>query len=286
MSFTSELKNEILNANKYSFEQKKYVLFGLLSSILKVQNNVYEFNIKNENIDKYTHDLFKEVYNRDIKDLDNEFMQTLFRNYDDCKYMIPNIKLNDIELLKAFITGIYLGCGTLIDPQTSYHLEMKTGSEKLSYFVINILDKFGISAKINFRKNMHYIYINDAENISDFLKLCEVTKFFISFEELRILKDMRNKVNRKVNYEIANLNKVIETGLKQKNDILLIKEKKGLSSLPNKLYEVAIIRLDDEQLSFKEIGDMIVPKISKSTVCKRLKKISEIAEELRGVQRC
>lgn len=284
MSFTSEVKKEIIITSDYNFEQKKYVLFGLLSSILKVQNNIYEFTVKNIDIDNYSRDLFEEVYDNKIEECGNDFIQTLFRNYDDCQYMIPNIKLNNKMLLKNFLIGIYLGCGSLINPKNSYHLEMKTGSEKLSYFVINILDKFGISAKINFRKNTHYVYINDAENISDFLKLCGAINAIINFEELRIVKDMRNNVNRKVNCELANLNRVLETGLKQKNDILIIQEKVGLSSLPNKLYEVAVIRLEDEQLSFSEIGEMIIPKISKSTVCKRLKKISEIAEDLRGVQ--
>ncbi len=283
MSFTTQVKSEIIKTGFSEFEQKNYVLYGLLCSTLKVNEGKTELIVKNNAINKYIEMLFEEIHKVNIVKIDINDMSKLFRNFEEQQYMIPNIKLSNKNLLRSFLVGIYLGCGSLIDQETSYHLEMKTGSEKLSYFVINILDKFDISAKISVRHKLSYVYINDAEGISDFLKLCGATTALLQFEELRVVKDVRNSINRKVNCELANLNKVIETGLKQQNDILLVKEKMGLSGLPKKLYDVAVIRLEDEQLSFIEIGEMLSPKVSKSTVCKRLKKISEMAEELRGV---
>ncbi len=283
MSFTTEVKKEIIKIEFLDLEHKTYLLQGLLSATLKVHEEKLEVIVKNDAINNYINMLFGEVYNQGIDSIEIDTVSKLFRNFEEQQYMIPNIKLSNKHLLKYFLVGIYLGCGSLIDPETSYHLEMKTGSEKLSYFVINMLDKFGISAKISVRNKISYVYVNDAEGISDFLKLCGATHALLQFEELRVVKDVRNSINRKVNCELANLNKVIETGLKQQNDISLIKTKMGLESLPKKLYDVAVIRLEDEQLSFIEIGEMLSPKISKSTVCKRLKKISDLAEELRGV---
>ncbi len=283
MSFTSKLKNEIIAIQFTETEQKTYLLQGLLCSTLKVSEEKYEIIVKNSSIKNYINMMFKEVYDKRIEEVDIDTVSNLFRNFEEQQYMIPNIKLSNKNLLKQFLIGMYLGCGSLIDPETSYHLEMKTGSEKLSYFVINMLDKFDISAKISVRNKVSYVYINDAEGISDFLKLCGATLALLKFEELRVVKDMRNSINRKVNCELANLNKVIETAIKQQNDITIVKERIGLHTLPKKLYDVAVIRLEDEQLSFIEIGEMLNPKVSKSTVCKRLKKISEMAEELRGV---
>ncbi len=283
MSFTTQVKNEIIKIELKDIEHKTYLLQGLLCSTLKVNEDKLEIIVKNDAINNFINMLIREVYNLSIDCIDTSTVSELFRNFEEQQYMIPNIKLSNRNLLKYFLVGMYLGCGSLIDPETSYHLEMKTGSEKLSYFVISMLDKFGISAKISVRNKISYVYINDAEGISDFLKLCGATHALLQFEDLRVVKDVRNSINRKVNCELANLNKVIETGLKQQSDINLIMEKMGLDSLPKKLYDVAVIRLEDEQLSFIEIGEMLSPKISKSTVCKRLKKISDLAEELRGV---
>ncbi len=283
MSFTSKLKSEIIQIQITDLEQKTYLLQGLLCSTLKVTEEKYEIIVKNSSINNYINMMFNEVFPKGIEDVDTQTVSNLFRNFEEQQYMIPNIKLSNKNLLKQFLVGMYIGCGSLIDPETSYHLEMKTGSEKLSYFVINILDKFDISAKISVRNKVFYVYINDAEGISDFLKLCGATHALLQFEDLRVVKDVRNSINRKVNCELANMNKVIETAIKQQKDITLVKEKVGLHSLPKKLYDVAVIRLEDEQLSFIEIGEMLSPKVSKSTVCKRLKKISEMAEELRGV---
>ncbi len=286
MSFTSNVKLEIIQTKFSDFEHKEYVLKGLLASTLKIHGDKFELTGKNDIVNNFLNSLYLELYNKEMNECEVEEFSDLFRNFDEQKYMIPNIKLSNHGLLKCLLIGIYLGSGSLTDPETRYHLEMRTGSEKLSYFVINILDKFDIKAKINVRKTNYYVYIKEAEHISDFLKLCGATHALLQYEDLRVVKDVRNKINRKVNCELANLNKVIETGLKQQQDILLVKEKMGLQSLPKKLYDVAVIRLEDEQLSFNEIGEMLTPKISKSTVCKRLGKITEIAEELRGVQLC
>ncbi len=286
MSFTTDVKLEIIETNFDDLEQKEYILKGLLSTTLKIHDDKFELTGKNEDVNNFLKGLFSDLYNKEIEKCSVDEFSELFRNFDEQKYMIPNIKLSNYGLLKCFIIGVYLGSGSMTDPETGYHFEMRTGSEKLSYFVINILDKFDIKAKVNIRKSNFYVYIKEAEHISDFLKLCGATHALLQFEDLRVVKDVRNTINRKVNCELANLNKVIETGLKQQQDILLVKEKMGLQSLSKKLYDVAVIRLEDEQLSFNEIGEMLNPKVSKSAVGKRLRKISEIAEELRGATLC
>lgn len=282
MSFNIEVKNEIISNSFSEKDHMEYVLIGILCVNLRINEEKIELITKNVVIIDYIEQLCNELYNCNLKALDFDEIKKFFRNYEEQQYMIPNIKLSNSFLLRCFIIGVYLGSGSITEPTTSYHVEMKTGSEKLSYFVINLLDKFDVCAKISLRNGNFYIYINDAEGISDLLKICGSIHALLKFEDQRVVKDVRNAINRKVNCELANLNKIIETGLKQQEDILLIKNNMGLSNLPKKLYDVAIIRLEDEQLSFIEIGDMLSPKISKSTVCKRLKKIGDIAEELRG----
>lgn len=144
-----------------------------------------------------------------------------------------------------------------------------------------MINDFNLNAKTITRRNGYITYIKEAEKISDFLAIIGANRAMLKFEDIRIVRDMRNSVNRLVNCENANLNKVVEASNRQREAIELIIEKRGLDSLPEKLREMAQFRLDNPDLGMKEIGELIPGgPISKSGVNHRLRKLVQIAEEL------
>jgi DNA-binding protein WhiA len=141
---------------------------------------------------------------------------------------------------------------------------------------------FELEAKIILRKRSHVVYIKEGSQIVDLLNIMEAPISLMEMENVRILKEMRNSVNRQVNCETANLNKTVSAAVKQMEDITYIEQTLGLHNLPENLQEIARVRLAAPNASLKELGDMLSEPLGKSGVNHRLRKLSEIAEELRG----
>jgi DNA-binding protein WhiA len=182
---------------------------------------------------------------------------------------------------KSYIRGAFIGCGSLSDPEKNYHLEFVCGGEPLSQGLTALLQHFGLRAKTIERKGHCIVYLKEGENIVDLLNIMGAHQSLLRMENLRIVKDMRNTVNRKVNCETANLSKTVTAAIKQVHDIKTIARVKGLECLSDQLREVAKVRLKYEEASLKEIGTMLSPPVGKSGVNHRLRKISEIADQLR-----
>ncbi|SUB75271.1 Putative sporulation transcription regulator WhiA [Peptoniphilus indolicus] len=185
---------------------------------------------------------------------------------------------------RAYIRAAFLGAGSISNPEKYYHLEFVSNNEEHANFVSDILNEYCLNSKVIARKEYFITYIKGAEQISDLLSLMGAQRSMLKFEDIRVYKDLNNNVNRLVNMESANLNKIVNNSVKQVIDINLIEEKLGLNSLPESLQQVARLRLEDESLSLKEIGMMLDPKIGKSGVNHRFNKIREIANEIRGEQ--
>ncbi len=184
--------------------------------------------------------------------------------------------------VKSYIRGAFISGGSLSDPEKTYHLEFVNSDEDLSGQLLRLINSFPLSAKQITRKGHYVIYLKEGENIVDLLNIMGAHNSLMSLENLRIVKEMRNAVNRKVNCETSNLTKTVNAAVRQIQDIKFINEKKGLSYLTEQLEEVARIRLMHQDVSLKELGEMLTPAISKSGVNHRLRKICEIAENLRG----
>lgn len=182
---------------------------------------------------------------------------------------------------KAFLKGLFLARGSINDPNKSYQLEIVVSSEERKLQLIGILEKFGLEPKSYQRRSHFIVYVKDAESISEILGLLGAVNAYMELENIRIYKDIRNSINREVNCETANISKITEASVKQINDIKLIEEKKGLKSLPAALRELAMVRLENPELSLKELGDIMSPPLGKSGVNHRLRRISEIADSLR-----
>ena len=183
---------------------------------------------------------------------------------------------------RAFIRGSFLASGSISDPEKFYHFEIVCSTQEKAEQIQQVIASFDIDAKIVVRKKSYVVYIKEGAQIVEILGIMEAGLALMNLENIRILKEMRNSVNRKVNCETANINKTVSAAAKQIEDIRLIEEKRGLGSLNPGLEQIARLRLEYPEATLKELGEMLSPAVGKSGVNHRLRKLSILAEELRG----
>ena len=189
---------------------------------------------------------------------------------------------NNENVLKAFVRGCFLGGGSCNNPHHQYHFEIRVNEQEIAQFVLEVLQAFGIHSKILSGKTGSSVYLKDAEEISKTIALMGASKAVLNFEEIRVVRDTRNNVNRLVNCETANLNKIINASVEQIKQIESLKKKGKFDKLPESLKEIANVRQAHPEASLVELGQMLTTPIGKSGVNHRLKKICEIAEEIRN----
>ncbi len=184
--------------------------------------------------------------------------------------------------VRAFLRGCMMVCGSIIDPSKEYHLELVMPYHPLAEDLRQLLSELGINAKLTTRNDSQVLYIKESEQIEDFLTLTGAVKSSLELMDIKIMKDVRNKVNRMTNCETANIGKTVAASSSQIKDIEWILEKKGNHYLPDNLQAVAELRLQNPELSLTELCEISGLGLSKSGMNHRLKKISEIAEDLRN----
>lgn len=198
--------------------------------------------------------------------------------------------MTDPRLLKngcckrAFLRGAYLSAGSMSDPEKSYHLEFVCTDERQAGQLMSLLQDFGLDAGMVRRKKYYVVYMKEGENISEFLAIVKAHQGMMEFENARIVKEMRGMVNRKVNCEVANINKTVNAAARQVADIKYIQKHGGLGQLPDSLAEAAYVRLEHPDSSLEELGRLMNPPVGKSGVNHRLRKIKEFANELKDYQ--
>ena len=183
---------------------------------------------------------------------------------------------------RAFIRGAFLASGSISDPEKGYHFEIVCPDRQKAEQLQELIRSFQIDAKIVLRKKSYVVYVKEGAQIVDILAVMEANVALMNLENIRILKEMRNSVNRKVNCETANINKTVSAAVKQIEDIRLIEEKMGFHNLNEGLAEIAELRLQYPEATLKELGMMLNPQVGKSGVNHRLRKLSGIADELRN----
>ena len=186
----------------------------------------------------------------------------------------------DEQLARLLIRESFIKKGFVNDPNKEYHLEILFKSKKKAEELKEIIVNFGIDIKLTKKGTDHMLYLKEGEEISSFLALMGAAKAMLKFEEIRVIKETRNNINRLVNCETANLNKTINAAVKQIEDIKKLKKNKKFENLPENLKEVANLRLENPDFTYEELGKMLSKPIGKSGVSHRLEKISKLADEI------
>ncbi len=182
---------------------------------------------------------------------------------------------------RGWIRGAFLSGGSMSNPEKAYHLELVCGERELARTAKRLINSFGLEAKIIIRKKTYVVYLKEGSQIVDLLNIMEAPVALMEFENIRILKEISNSVNRQVNCETANIHKTISAAVKQVEDITYIREQIGLQKLPEPLREMASLRLEYPEASLKELGELLEKPVGKSGVNHRLRKLSNIAQDLR-----
>ena len=196
--------------------------------------------------------------------------------------IVKNLIIQHSCCKRAFIRGAFLAAGSISNPEKSYHIEIVCAAEKKAEQLRTIINSFGLDAKVIVRKKSYVVYLKEGSQIVDLLNVMEAPVALMEMENIRILKEMRNTVNRKVNCETANINKTVSAAVKQAEDIRYIRDTIGFGELPEGLLEIAELRLEYPNATLKELGDLLSTPLGKSGVNHRLRKLSEIAEQLKG----
>ena len=277
MSFSSDIKAEL--ARQYS--KSDHCQLAELSAMImlegKIQMNPARLSFDSENpmlIEKYAI-LMKRAFAIDIhKALSQE----------DCEMIIEKIQglyLEKTCCKRAFIRGAYMSTGSMSDPNKAYHFEIVCKSLDQATRLQELMQEFETDPKIVERKNHYVVYLKDGSQIVDMLNVMEAYVALMNLENVRIIKEMRNTVNRKVNCETANIGKTVNAALKQVADIELIRQHMGLDELPLPLREMAYVRLDYPEAPLKDLGQYMDPPVGKSGVNHRLRKLVAIADQYR-----
>lgn len=197
-----------------------------------------------------------------------------------------NLVIDDVVMVntcckKAYVRGLFLAAGSVTDPSKGYHLEINMGSKVKADQLIRLLKSFDIKARSVMRKGSEVVYLKESESICDFLNMIGAHVAMMEFENIRILKDMRNSINRQVNCETANIGKTVSAASRQVEDIMLIRDTIGFGSLDEGLLKIAVLRLENEDMPLKDLGLLLDPPLGKSGVNHRLRRLSAIADKIR-----
>lgn len=313
ITFSGKIKKELAQQLSKSKHCQIAEITAIISMCGKVSINSreqYSIKVRTENISvakKYftllrkTFNISNEILVSRNRSNDNVSYTVLIKNHDDAMHVLQACKLIDEDgeigeefslvrnvivqrncCKRAFIRGAFLATGSMNNPEKSYHIEIVCTASKKANQLCTVINSFGLDAKVIARKRTYVVYLKEGAQIVDLLNIMEASVGLMEMENVRILKEIRNSLNRQVNCETANINKTVAASVKQAEDIKYIRDTVGLEELPEGLREIAELRLEYADATLKELGDMLSTPIGKSGVNHRLRKISEVAEELRS----
>lgn len=313
MSFSGEVKEELskhISQARHCQLAELAMILTCCGTIKTTSDGEVELEIRSENsavlrkcftLLKKTFNIDTDVFekNMDIHGKTGLYQFSLTREHDvekilhACKWskneneypghqdLLSTLLIKNGCCKRAALRGAYLTIGSMSDPKRSYHLEFVCTTQEQAKQLCDILMDFELEAKIVVRKKYYVVYMKEGSAIVDLLNIMEAHVALMELENLRILKDISNTVNRRVNCEAANIVKTVNAANRQVADIQLIQEKRGLSSLPDNLKDAARLRLEYPDATLLELSQMMQPPIGKSGMNHRLRKLSEIAEDIR-----
>ena len=300
MSFSNDVKNELSRLETNEVCCDKAELLGVLrmsgAIVIRGMNIGIHFSTENAALARRVLQILKNNYQVQTEVIITRSRRLKKNNRYQVRVLPApqvNIAMTELQLLsmesdlknplltkqcckRAFLRGAFLGGGSISRPSSDYHLEMVTGNEDFARSIIKVMHTFSMKAKLTDRKNDYIVYLKDGESITNFLRVIGAHNSMMEFEGVRVLKEMRNNVNRRVNCETANLGKVVKAAVRQVNCIKFIDEHMGLSELPEALQETAKLRLKYPEASLNELVEYS-GGIGKSGINHRLKKLQEMA---------
>ncbi|MBC1352839.1 DNA-binding protein WhiA [Listeria innocua] len=309
MSFASETKKELTHMDVSDSDAKvELAAFIRMNGAISFSNQLVIMDVQTENaaIARRMYQLLKDLYEVPIELLVRRKMKLKKNNVyivrlksgtrgilEDLRILEPPMtftKSIDRGFVKkrsakrAYLRGAFLASGSVNNPETSsYHLEIFSVYEEHNEAICALMNQFDLNARTLERKNGFITYLKEAEKITEFLSIIGATSALLHFEDVRIMRDMRNSVNRLVNCETANLNKTINAAVRQIDNIKYIQSTVGLEALPERLREIAALRIANEDVTLKELSEMLTTgQVSKSGINHRLRKLDQIAERLRS----
>lgn len=315
MSFSGNVKEELSehwSSARHCQIAELAAILGLCGSIIINSRNEYRVKVHTENkaVARKVFTLIKKTFNieSDISIRRNIQKQSVsysvvVKQHQDALRVLQAVKLIDEHLdgfeevrivnpivvqqtccKRAFIRGAFLAAGSMSDPKKAYHFEIVCAAEPMAEQIRELMSSFSMDAKIVQRKKSYVVYLKEGSQIVDILNIMEAHVSLMELENVRILKEMRNTINRKVNCETANLNKTVSAAVKQLEDITYLRDTIGLEKLSEGLEEVALARLSHPDASLKELGALLSPPVGKSGVNHRLRKLGDLAEKVRKEQ--
>ncbi len=289
MSYSKRLKDYLIETEE---EEVRALISGFLRCSLKGE----DFSSDQASLIRYIYLLLKEEgiearlyskkgsssrFNRYYLEIINKEDLEELQVFDGARPVerIPQAFYSRMKLQRAYLKGIFLASGSMTDPKKAYHLEFKLDSRSLAEATRNLCEHFDIKAGVVFRDSW-LVYIKSSEALADFLILMGAPSWAFELEDLRIIREMKEDINRQINFETANISRTVSASIRQVEAIKHIQNTIGIAALPPSLQEIALLRWEEQELSLRELGEALDPPLSKSGVNNRLARIVKIAEKL------
>ena len=287
MSFSGEIKEELarqLPAARHCRMAELAAMLCYCGQYGKAADGGYTigFQTENEAVVRKGFTLLQKTFNIDNDvTLSEEQMQDFYIRFGNLEEPVDQLLIKNSCCQRAFLRGAFLSCGSISDPSKGYHLEFVCQSEAKAGQLRRMIQGFDIDAKIVIRKKYYVVYLKEGSGIVDLLNVMEAHIALMNLENMRILKEMRNSINRRVNCEAANITKTVSAAARQIEDIEYLREHYGFQKLPENLRQMAQVRLEYPDAPLKELGEYLDPPVGKSGVNHRLRKLCQIADKIR-----
>ena len=312
MSFSASVKDElshhVARARHCQIAELAAIL-GFCGEVIKQRNGHFSLKISTENVTvaRKVFTLFQKTFNivacvsigQNMKRQNVSYLIVITKPSDVLRILkatkqigedgsrliadrlVDSLIIGRICCRRAFLRGTFLCAGSMSDPGKAYHFEIVSNRVSAANQVCDLICSFGMDAKVVPRKKTYVVYLKEGSQIVDILNIMEAHIALMELENIRILKEVRNSINRKVNCETANISKTVSAAVKQVKDIEYLRDSIGLGRLPEGLEEIALVRLSYPEATLKELGELVTPALGKSGVNHRLRRISEITEKVR-----
>ncbi|MEZ3487940.1 MAG: DNA-binding protein WhiA [Lachnospiraceae bacterium] len=291
MSFSGTIREELLG----HYAKARHCRLAELSAFIHMSGEFFEdrrgicgirFHTENFTVARKCFTLLRKTFNIGTGIVVHRNMTKGSSSYDiyakgEELLAVKNAMVQAVCCKRAYIRGAFITAGSMSDPSKSYHFEIVCNTQGEAEYLRNLISAFELDGKIVARKRNYVVYLKEGSQIVDILNVMEAHVALLEFENIRIMKDMRNSVNRKVNCETANINKTVSAAVRQMEDIKYIRDTVGFDKLPEGLKDVALTRLAYPDATLKELGGLLESPVGKSGVNHRLRKLSEIAVKLR-----